>query len=170
MVQDRAKVQPVGELLQKFHGSKYISSIDLSSAFLQIELDPDSRKFTAFVFESRVFQFTRVPYGFKNFLYAFVRALNLALDSTTYEFALCYVDITVHSATFAEHLEHLKIVIGKLTSAGFTINAKKCNFCRPEITFLGYVISNGGIQPDRRRLEAILAFPAPKNQRQLKKF
>jgi hypothetical protein len=69
------------------------------------------------VFESRVFQFTRVPYGFKNSL-------------------------------SAEHLEHLKIVIGKLTSAGFTINAKKCNFCRPEITFLGYVISNGGMETE----------------------
>jgi hypothetical protein len=96
-----------------------------------------------------VFQFTRVPYGFKNSLSAFVRALNLALDSTTCVFALCYVDdITVHSATFAEHLEHLKIVIGKLTSAGFTINGKKCKFSRPEISFLGHVISNGGMETE----------------------
>jgi hypothetical protein len=96
-----------------------------------------------------VFQFTSLPYDFKNSLSAFVRALNLALDSTTCEFALCYVDdIIVHSTTFAEHLEHLKIVIGKLTSAGFTINAKTCKFCRPEITFLGHVVSNGGMETE----------------------
>jgi hypothetical protein len=101
-------------------------------------------KYTTFVFNSRVFQFTRVPCGFKNYVSAFVRALSLAVDSTVCEFAHCYFDdITVHSATFAEQLQHLKIVIGKL-SAGFIINAKKCNFCRPEITFLGHVISNGG--------------------------
>jgi hypothetical protein len=38
-VPDRTKVQPIAELLRRFHGSRYISSIDLSSAFLQVELE-----------------------------------------------------------------------------------------------------------------------------------
>jgi hypothetical protein len=38
MSPDPAKVEPINELLQRFHGSRFISSIDLSSAFLQIEL------------------------------------------------------------------------------------------------------------------------------------
>jgi hypothetical protein len=32
---NRARVPPIQELLQQFHGSKFITSIDLSSAFLQ---------------------------------------------------------------------------------------------------------------------------------------
>jgi hypothetical protein len=131
------RVSPVQELLQRFYGSRYISSIDLSSAFLQVELAPECRKFTAFLFENEVFQFTRVPYGLRNSLPAFVRALNLALRADTSGFALAYVNITVFSPTFGHHLEHLRIVIDRLTRAGFTINAGKCNFCRPEISFLG---------------------------------
>jgi hypothetical protein len=96
MVPDRTRVSPVQELLQRFYGSRYISSIDLSSAFLQVELAPECRKFTAFLFENEVFQFTRVPYGLRNSLPAFVRALNLALGTDTSGFALAYVDdITV---------------------------------------------------------------------------
>jgi hypothetical protein len=53
---DHTRLQPVAELLQRFHGSKYISSVDLTSAFLQIELDAESRKYTAFLFGSQVFQ------------------------------------------------------------------------------------------------------------------
>jgi hypothetical protein len=79
MVADRAKTPAMRELLQRFHGSNYITSLDLSSAFLQIPLASSSRKWTAFNFENRVFQFTRVPYGFKNPLSAFIRALQKVL-------------------------------------------------------------------------------------------
>jgi hypothetical protein len=39
MVADRTKVMPMRELLQKFFGAKYITSLDLSSVFLQIPLE-----------------------------------------------------------------------------------------------------------------------------------
>jgi len=48
MIPDRVKVDPMKELLQKFHGSKYITTIDLSSAFLQVKLHISSRKWTSF--------------------------------------------------------------------------------------------------------------------------
>jgi hypothetical protein len=95
---DRARVPPIHELLQQFFGSKYIKSIDLSSAILQIPLKQESRKYTAFLFDSQVYQFTGIPYGFRNSLSAFVRALQKALGSDTCGFALTYVDdILVHS-------------------------------------------------------------------------
>jgi hypothetical protein len=165
MVPARTKVAPVQELIQRFYGSRFISSIDLSSAFLQIELEHKCRKFTAFLFENEVYQFTRIPYGLRNSLPVFVRALNLTLGTDTSDFALSYVDdLVVYSPIFSYHLQHLNIVIGKLTKAGFTINASKCSFCRPEITFLGHVISNKGVTPDPKRIEAILSYPRPKNQ------
>jgi hypothetical protein len=62
---DQTRVPPIQELLQRFHGSKYISTIDLSSAFLQAELTPESRKYTAFLFDSQFYQYTRTPCGSK---------------------------------------------------------------------------------------------------------
>ena len=46
---DTVTIPPIQELLQQFHGSKFITSIDLSSAFLQIGLKKESRKYTFFV-------------------------------------------------------------------------------------------------------------------------
>jgi hypothetical protein len=79
MVPDRAKTPPAHELLQRFHGAKYISSIDLNSAFLQIPLKESSRIWTAFHFEGQTYQFTRVPFGFRNSLASFIRALQFVL-------------------------------------------------------------------------------------------
>ena len=64
MVPDRGKTPPADELLQRFHGAKYISSIDLKSAFLQMPLEESSRIWTAFHFEGQTYRFTRVPFGF----------------------------------------------------------------------------------------------------------
>ena len=63
---DRAKTQ-AHELLQRFHGPKYISSTDFNSAFLQIPLEESSRIWTAFNFDSKIYQFTWVPFGIRNF-------------------------------------------------------------------------------------------------------
>ena len=74
MVSDRAKTPPAHELLQKFHGAKYIFSTDLNSAFLQIPLEESSRIWTTFHFEGQTYQFTEVPFGFRTSLASFIRA------------------------------------------------------------------------------------------------
>jgi hypothetical protein len=109
---DRTRVSPIAELLQQFHGSNFISSIDLSSAFLQVELAPECRKFIAFLFENQIYQFKRVPYGLRNSLAGFIRALNIALGPDTLGYVLSYFDdITVHSTNFDDHLKHLRTVL-----------------------------------------------------------
>ena len=168
MVADRAKTLPIRELLQKFHGSCYITSIDLSKAFWQIPLKESSRKWTAFQFQSKVYQFTCVPYGFKNSLSAFITSLDTVLgDDETSDYVVMYVDdILIHSSNFADHLVHIDQVFDRLTAARFTINASKCQFCKPEIKFLGHIISDKTVKPDAERIEA-MRYPPPKNQRQL---
>jgi len=43
---DRVRTPPIDEMLQQFHGVKYMTSLDLTSAFLQIPLEASSRKYT----------------------------------------------------------------------------------------------------------------------------
>jgi hypothetical protein len=75
-IADHERTPPMNELLQRFHGAKVFTSTDLSSAYWQIELDEDSRKYTAFMSESTVYQYKSVPYGFRNSLPAFVKVSN----------------------------------------------------------------------------------------------
>jgi len=154
MAADRTKVMPMREHLQKFHGAKYITSLDLSSAFLQIPLEQFARQWTAFQFEGNVCQFTTVPYGFKNSLAAFIRAPERVLgDCGLNNNLVMYIDdLLIHSSTFTEHLHHIDLVLNKLTSAGFTVNAAKCQFCKPKIKFLGHINSDG-VKADSERID-----------------
>jgi hypothetical protein len=90
MTPGKVKVAPMGELLQRFHGCRYITTLDLRSAFLRVVLSKPSRKWTAFNFENQVYQFTRVPYGYKKSLSAFIRALQKVLGGE--KNVITYVD------------------------------------------------------------------------------
>jgi hypothetical protein len=50
MIPDLTKPAPMHEMLQRFRGINYMSSIDLTSAFLQIPSEISSRPWTAFQF------------------------------------------------------------------------------------------------------------------------
>ena len=103
MVPDKIKVQPIQEMLQRFHGASFISSVDLNCAFLQIPLEKASREWTAFQFEGQVYQFTRVPYGYRNALAGFIRALQVVLRADSGGHVLHYVhDIIIYSKTYDE--------------------------------------------------------------------
>jgi hypothetical protein len=171
MIPDRVKVDPTKELLQRFRGSTFITTIDLSSAFLQIPLQKSSRKWTGFQFGNQVYQYKIVPFGFKNSLSAFIRALDMVLGDGLQDNVVTYVDdVVVHTIYFEDHLWHIDIVLKKLTKAGFKINPKKCSFCKPQIKFLGHLISSEALVPDIDRIKAILSYPPPRNQKQLRRF
>jgi hypothetical protein len=96
MLPDRARAPPIDEMLQQLHGVKYMTSLDLTSAFLQIPLETSSRKYTAFLFDTNVYQFQRIPFGTKNSLAAFVRGLRKVLGSDVSSFCACYVDDNIY--------------------------------------------------------------------------
>lgn len=76
----------------------------------------------------------------------------------------------VFSRNFQEHVQHLDTMLGRLTTGGVTINASKYKFCQTKISFLSHEISQTGISEHPKRTAAILNYPVPKNQRELRQF
>jgi hypothetical protein len=102
-----------------------------------------------------------MPYGFRNSLPAFVRALKMVLGDDPSEFVVAYVDdVLVFSRSYLEHLSRLNIVLSKLTRAGLTVNAFKCRFCQAEVKFLGHKITQTSVSPDPQRIAAIFYIPS----------
>ena len=84
---------------------------------------------------------------------------NLALQGCN-DFATAYLDdIMVFSSTLDEHLEYLSIIFGRLRQHNLKLNLKKCSFLHLETNYLGFVISEEGIKPDQKKIEAIKSLP-----------
>jgi hypothetical protein len=57
-----------------------------------------------------------------------------------------------------------------MTEVGLKINANKSHFVKAEIKYLGYWITQQGIQPLPKKVEALQNLAPPKNKKELHQF
>ena len=67
-------------------------SWDTVCGYWQVELHPMSRKYMAFIFEGRNYQFKRLPFGLVNSVAIFVRCMDQVLGQEALQFTTVYVD------------------------------------------------------------------------------
>ncbi|WRX11626.1 Integrase [Theobroma cacao] len=60
-----------------------------------------------------------------------------------------------------EHLEHVRQIFEVLREQKLFANLKKCEFMTNKVIFLGYVVSNQGIEVDQSKIDAIVNWPVP---------
>ena len=80
-------------ILRKLQGAKYISTLDLSSAYHQIPLKEESRLLTAFTVPGLgLFQFTHMPYGLSQAGATFQRLIDQVIGPEMEPYAFSYLD------------------------------------------------------------------------------
>ena len=79
-------------------------------------------------------------------------------------------DILVHGRNPEEHQTRLATVLEKLRKEGLTLNYDKYKFFTSSIKFLGHIISDKGISPNLKKVQAIRILTAPTNISELRCF
>ena len=79
-------------------------------------------------------------------------------------------DINVFSRTFLDHLNHLEEVFKRLRHSGLKLKARKCQFFKDNLEFLGFRVSREGISPIPAKIEAIERMKVPENLRDIQCF
>ncbi|GBG75007.1 hypothetical protein CBR_g19521 [Chara braunii] len=79
-------------------------------------------------------------------------------------------DILVYSDTFHGHTQHIQWTLGALRDADFKIALEKSEFFLPKISFLGYVVTRGGLRPDSQKVAAVKEAPVPTSLTQVRAF
>lgn len=90
------------------------------------------------------------------------RILSIALSGLQ-EAAFLYVDdIIVFGSNLREHNRNLIKVLERLRKYNLKLNPGKCDFLKPEVVYLGHLITANGICTDPEKYEAIKSYPEPK--------
>ena len=119
-------------------------------------LAPHSRKYTAFVTPDGLYQWKRLPMGLSTAPGALQNLMEIVMSGLSMEIAMVYLDdIVVFGRTFEEHLQRLRLVFVRLRDAGLKVKAKKCDFLKRKIKYLGHVISERGIATDPDKIAAV---------------
>lgn len=131
-------------------------------------MDPESIHKTAFVTQSGLYEFLRLPFGLKNSAALFQGLMEFVLKDQKGKSCFVYIDdIVVYSKSEEEHLNHLRAVLQCLHNAGLTLNLQKCNLMQKSLKFLGHVISAKGIWTDQDKVNAVTNFPVPKSLKEI---
>ena len=160
----------IDDILALLGKSKYFTSLDLKSGYWQVAMDEQDKEKTAFACHKGLFEFNVMPFGLSNAPAVFQELMSVVLQGYS-NFATAYLDdIMIFSATLEEHLEHLSMVFERLREHQLKLKLKKCSFLKGETHYLGFVISEDGIQPDQKKVEAIRTLPAPTCVREVRSF
>jgi hypothetical protein len=171
MVADSEAPPATEELLHRFGGVRYMTTIDLRASYWQIPLSPESQQYTAFLYNGRSFMYQVLPFGLKTAVGSFSRAMDIILGPEVREFTLNYIDdLLIASRNLDDHLEHIDRVLVKLKEARMTVNLEKSLFVRSQVKFLGHILTTEGIQPDPEKIAAIRQFPEPQRIKHLRAF
>jgi len=132
----------------------------------------ESIQYTAFQSHLGQFEFCRAPFGIRTVLSHLFRTVSLILvekKGPLIKSALAYIDdVLCYSGFIEEHFEHLREISQQFREKKWKLNEKTCSFLQPEIVFLGKKVNANGIGPDPNKVNAMLEFPVPTNQKKLK--
>jgi len=111
-----------------------------------------------------------MPFGLTNAPAVFSELMAVVLDGLE-SFAIAYLEnMLVFSSTLEEHLEHTQIVFDRLRKNGLKLKLKKCGFLQEETTYLGFVINQQGISPDKDKVKVIRSLKTPSTVKEVRSF
>ena len=158
-------------LLDRLGGRPWKSVLDARSGYFHIPLAQESREKTAFRGTYGLYQFTRLPQGLATAPAIFQTAMNEMLGDLKDTCALAYMDdVIVFSSTLDEHISHLQQVFQRIQEFGLKMSLDKSKFAMLEIEFLGRIITEDGIRPDPKKIQAIQDFNQPSTQKEVMRF
>ncbi|XP_065216486.1 uncharacterized protein LOC135842781 [Planococcus citri] len=137
--------------------ARFFTTLDFTTAFWQLVLHPESRKYCGFKVDGRVYQMIRLPYGLKISSAEFVKVINLIIPDM--EGVTKYVDdLLLRSLTFREMLKLMIYIFGILRDNGLRLNANKCKFFASSTDHLGFNISTRSIKKQKKKIEGYLEY------------
>ena len=109
------------ELFSNIHVGKKFSKIDLSQAYLQLQLEVQLQKYLTINTSKGLKQYTRMPYGVKPTNRIFQRFIENKLSNILCTFVKID-DILITGKNDEEHLKNIEKVLEVLNQAGATVN------------------------------------------------
>jgi hypothetical protein len=168
---DSFPIPVISEVLDALGNSRYFSTIDCASGFLQVPVKVEDQPKTAFSTAQGHYEYKRMPFGLKGAPATFQRLMNSVLCGIQGIKCLVYLDdIVIFGETLQVHSEKLREVLGRMRKHNLKLQPDKCEFLKKEVSYLGHIITSSGVKPDERKVEAVKNFPVPTTTQKLKSF
>lgn len=150
-------------------GGQKFSKIDLTKAYLQMEIHPDDRHLLTLSTHKGLFQPKRLLFGMASAPAKFQRFMEGLLRDIS-GVTVFLDDIKITAENDREHLRRLEEVLKQLHNHNMRVNLDKSEFLKDRIIYCGYVIDHTGIHKMESKMEAITNMSAPRDKAEVRAF
>ncbi|RVW37693.1 Retrovirus-related Pol polyprotein from transposon 297 [Vitis vinifera] len=160
----------IDQIVDSTSGQGMLSFLDAFSGYHQIPMSPDDEEKTAFITPHGLYCYKVMPFGLKNAGATYQRLMTKIFKPLIGHSVEVYIDdIVVKSKTREQHILHLQEVF---TSCESMHEAKsfKCAFGVSAGKFLGFMVSQRGIEVSPDQVKAVMETPPPRNKKELQRL
>ncbi|XP_071944659.1 uncharacterized protein [Antedon mediterranea] len=160
----------IDEIIGRVGPAKFITKLDLCKGYWQVPLTERSKPYTAFSTPMGLYQFKYLPFGLHGAPATFQRMMDQLLRKKE-SYAAAYMDdLVIFSPDWESHIHHLRDIFQTLKQANLTVKPAKCSFAHSKVHYLGYVVGEGMIRPQKTKVEAVVQWEKPKTKKDVKSF
>ena len=153
----------IDQLVDSTLGHAILSFMDAFSGYNQIHMDPKDEVHTPFITHFGTYCFKMMPFGLKNVGATFQRLVTEVFKPQLGRNVESYVDdMIVKSRKREDHLRDLQETFDRLRYYNLHINPLKNVFGTGGSKFLGYLVTERGIEANPEKIKVILDMEPPK--------
>jgi hypothetical protein len=170
-IKNKYPLPQIEDLFDQMNGVSVFSKVNLGSGYHQLKIRELDIPKTAFHTRYGLYECTVMSFGLTNALAYFMYVMNNVFMEYLDKFIVVFIDdILIFSKTEEEHEKRLRLVLEKLRSNQLYAKFSKCEFWLTEVTFLGHVISAGGVSVDPSKVKDVLNWMPPTNVSEIQSF
>ena len=162
-LKDSFPLPRIDQLVDSTTGHKLLTFMDMFSGYNQIKMAKEDQEKTAFIMSQGLYCYKVMPFGLKNIGETYQRLVNKMFNKQISRNVKVYVDdMLVKSKEGLAHLDDLKETFATLRQYQMKLNPSKCAFGVASGKFLGFMVSQKGIEANSKKVRAILDITSPK--------
>uniref|UniRef100_A0A0K0FFN6 RNA-directed DNA polymerase n=1 Tax=Strongyloides venezuelensis TaxID=75913 RepID=A0A0K0FFN6_STRVS len=159
----------IEDIMQEAVGNKFHTVMDFKSGFHQIPLDTNSKRLASFVTHKGIYSYKVMPMGLSRSPDTFQRIVDNMMNQV--EGSFVYIDdILLTAKNEDEHIRQIEKTFRIMEKYNTKITLEKTEFGKAEIKYLGFMLSENGIRPDPKEVQAVKDKEAPKNDKEVRAF
>ncbi|XP_011102006.1 uncharacterized protein LOC105180037 [Sesamum indicum] len=152
-------------------GYEMFSMMDAYQGYHQIHMAGEDRDKTFFITEKGIYCYNMMPFGLNNAGTTYQRLVKRMFGDLLGKTMEVYVDdMLVKSKRLQDHLADLAQAFAIMRSYGMKLNPDKCTFGVGGGKFLGYMISERGIEANPEKIQAIMNLRSPTTIKEVQKL
>ena len=158
----------IDQLVDAIYGHPRMSFLDAFQGYHQIALALEDQGKMAFISPDANYHYTVMPFGLKNAGATYQRMMMRMFRDKIRRMVEVYInDMVVKSKQEGQHIKDLQGTFEVLRQHKLRLNAEKCVFSVGVGKFLGYLITNRGIEIDPDQIDVVRHLNLPSNLKEV---